>query len=232
MTSNAMQPADEKEKDVLSALTVGFALVLGLWLFGEAFTAEWLNAIAGLSPWLIGLITLGIWGIVSLVTYILIRPAQHECRAISSARRAQPFSNQADANPTESEGPNERRCDAVIGAERDKVAALTAGLAIMIAIWITALSFMPQAWLDSIGRMPPGFYCAATIILWAVTSTLMYLVFRVSSSLPPFRKLLQYRFIIAGKCYDPFHLRISKGAPAKGKSLRDQPVSGVGTGYY
>lgn len=177
-----MQPADEKDKDVTSALTVGFALVLGLWLFGEAFTAEWLNAIAGLSPWLIGLITLGIWGAGSLVTFILIRPAQREYRALCSVRRAQLSSYQVDTNPRESEGPNEDLCDAVIQAERDKVAALTAGLGIMIAIWITALSFMPQAWLDFIGRMPPGFYCAATILMWAVTSTLMYLVFRVSST--------------------------------------------------
>jgi hypothetical protein len=180
-----MQPAEEKDKDIMSALTVGFALVLGLWLFGEAFTAEWLNGAAGLSPWLIGLITLGIWGTASLVTFILIRPAQRECRAICSARRAQPSADQADINPTETERTNEGLCDAVIRAERDNVAALTAGLAIMIAIWITALSFMPQAWLDSIGRLPPGFYCAATILLWAVTSILMYLVFRVSSTYEP-----------------------------------------------
>lgn len=180
-----MQPADENDKDVMSALTAGFALVIGLWLFGEGFMADWLNAIAGLSPWLIGLITLGIWGAVSLIAYVLIRPAQRQCRAICLARRAQPSSYPADSNWPEIEGQNDNLCDAIIRAERDKVAALTAGFAIMIAIWITALSFMPQAWLDLIGRMPPGFYCAATIGLWAVASPVMYLVFRASSRRPP-----------------------------------------------
>jgi hypothetical protein len=180
-----MQPDDEKDKDVISALTVGFALVLGLWLFAEAFTAEWLNAIAGLSSWLIGPIILGIWGAVSLITYILIRPAQRQNRAICSARRAEHSSSQVDTNPTESKGQNEDLCDVVIRGERDQVAALTAGLSIMIATWITALSFMPQSWLDLIGRLPSGFYCAATIGLWAIGSILMYLVFRASSLRPP-----------------------------------------------
>jgi hypothetical protein len=180
-----MEPTDEKDKDVMSALTVGFALVLGLWLFGEAFIAEWLNAIAGLSPWIIGLITLGIWGAVSLITYILIRPAQRECRACS-VPRAEPSSYQMITNQRESEGQMKGLYDVVLRAERDKIAALTAGLAIMIAIWITALSFMPQSWLDLISRLPSAFYCAATIGLWAITSPLMYLVFRASSRrLPP-----------------------------------------------
>ncbi len=176
-----MQPGEENDKDVMSALTAGFALVLGLWLFGEAFTAEWLNTIAGLSPWLIGVVTLAIWGAVSVITYLLIRPAQRQCRAIYSARHPQAFSYPADSSSPEIEAGNSALCDAIVRAEREKVAALTAGFSIMIAIWITALSFMPQAWLDSIGRMPPGFYCAATIALWAVASPVMYLVFRASS---------------------------------------------------
>ena len=176
-----MQPADENDKDVMSALTAGFALVLGLWLFGEAFTAEWLNTIAILSPWLIGVITLGIWGAVSLITYVLIRPAQRQCRAICSARRAPAFSYPADSTFPEIEAQKSDLCDAIVTAEREKIAALTAGFAIMIAIWVTTLSFMPQAWLDSIGRMLAGFYCAATIALWAVASPVMYLVFRASS---------------------------------------------------
>jgi hypothetical protein len=182
-----MQPADGNDKDVMSALTAGFALVLGLWLFSEAFTGEWLNTIAGLSPWLIGLVTLGIWGAVSVITYVLIRPAQRQCRAICSARRAQPFSYPADSSSPEIEAQKNDLCDAIVRAEREKVAALTAGLSIMIAIWVTALSFMPQSWLDSIGKMTPGFYCAATIALWAVASPVMYLVFRASSHRPPSR---------------------------------------------
>jgi len=39
---------------------------------GDSLTADWLNTIACLSPWTIGLITLATWSAVSLITYVLI----------------------------------------------------------------------------------------------------------------------------------------------------------------
>ena len=117
------------------------------------------------------------------------RPAQGECRAICSARRAQPSPYPADATSPEIEAQGDSLCDAIVRSERDKVAAVPAGFAIMIPIWITTFSFLPQTWLDSIGGMPAEFYCGGTIALWSVAGTLMYLAFRTSSRtpLPAFR---------------------------------------------
>ena len=60
--------------------------------------------------------------------------------------------------------------------EKNKLAALTAGLAITMLTWIAVLSFLPRLWFDSLTSVSYWVFAAASVALWSIAGLLAYLV--------------------------------------------------------
>src|SRR4029077_1963722 len=63
---------------------------------------------------------------------------------------------------------------------KPRLAAISAGFALTISIWVATLSFMPEGWLEWLGEAPPWSYWVASVVLCAALSEAMCLVFRRS----------------------------------------------------
>lgn len=171
-----MKRAYEKER--VAALSTGLAIVVLVWIGTEAFASDWMESLGALSIWFYGPISAAAWGILSLISYVLILRAQrrnpalcpeHE-EAIRTARQA-----------TTGNLAKILKCiEDVDLVEKDKLAALTAGFAITIAAWLALLSLAPTDWLDVIVSRSPWIYCLASITVWSVSAELMYWGFRRS----------------------------------------------------
>jgi hypothetical protein len=70
--------------------------------------------------------------------------------------------------------------------DRERISALTAGLAVTIIIWTFAAGYAPAA-LETLGESSPWFYGPVSTVAWAVFSGIAYLLIprsgRLSSSL-------------------------------------------------
>ena len=62
--------------------------------------------------------------------------------------------------------------------EKHRLAAVSAGGALTIAIWVAAISFMPGRWLDRLEQGPAWLYCTASTIVWAILSGAIYFIYR------------------------------------------------------
>jgi hypothetical protein len=161
------------EKERVGALSAGLAVVILIWIAGEAFASEWIGSLGGLSIWLYGPITAAAWGLFSTISYVLILRAQRRnpllCPEHEEAARA------ARGAATGELAKVPKCIEEVDALEKDKLAALMAGFAITIAAWLAVLSFGPFQWLASIS---PWIYWVTSIALWSGSAELMYWGFR------------------------------------------------------
>jgi hypothetical protein len=164
-----------KEKERVAALSVGFAIVVLVWIAAQAFASEWIASLGTLSIWLYGPISAAAWGLLSLVSYTLIVRAQRRnpalCPEHEEATREARLATCADLAKVP-------KCvEEVNAVEKDKLAALMAGFAVTIALWLALFSFVPMEWLESIG-ISPWLYSLASIAVWVSSAQMMYWGFR------------------------------------------------------
>jgi hypothetical protein len=167
-----------KEKERVAALSAGLAIVVVVWIAAQAFASEWIASLGALSIWFYGPISVAAWGLLSLVSYTLIVRAQRRnpalCPEHEEATREARLATCADLAKIP-------KCvEAVNAVEKDKLAALTGGFSITIALWLAVFSFAPREWLDSVGSLSPWLYCLASMTVWTSSAVLMYLGFRRS----------------------------------------------------
>jgi hypothetical protein len=164
-----------KEKERVAALSVGLAIVVLVWIAVQAFASEWIASLGGLSIWFYGPVSAAAWGLLSLLSYTLIVRAQRRnpalCPEHEEATREARLALCADLTKIP-------KCvEEVNAVEKDKLAALMAGFAITITLWLAIISFVPMEWLESaIGS--PWLYCLASMAVWATSAELMYWGFR------------------------------------------------------
>jgi hypothetical protein len=162
-----------RDRDRISALAAGLAATVISWIFGAAFASDKLDSLSRYSPWLYGPAATAVWALFSAIAYLLIsrdRPRRtplisHEgyrCRELAVVATGKGCSVCANLE------------------EKNRLGAVTAGFALTISGWVAALSFMPNGWLDWLSEAPGWIYCIASIILWAILSQTMYLIFRAS----------------------------------------------------
>jgi len=167
-----------RERDRISALAAGLAATVIGWTFAAAFMPEELESVSQYSPWLYGPIAVAVWALFSAIAYLLISRDQRQ-RAILEAHDGYRC---RDFPPTLS-----ARCGSICVdlAEKTRLAATSAGFALTITAWVATLSFMPDGWLDWLGKAPAWLYCIISVTLWAALSAGMYLVFNASRTRSP-----------------------------------------------
>lgn len=157
--------------DRISALAAGLAATLIAWIFVAAFGEAELESLAQYSPWFYGPVATAVWALFSAIAYLLIsrdkRPRAslepregYRCRDFASALSA------------------DRRSICANLEEKTRLAAASAGFALTTSVWVAALSFMPDDYLDWLGEAPAWIYCLVSVTLWTALSGGMYLVFR------------------------------------------------------
>ena len=165
-----------KDKERVAALSVGLAIVVLVWVAAQAFASDRIAALGTLSIWFYGPISAVAWGLLSLISYTLIVRAQRRnpalCPEHEEATREARLAACADLAKIP-------KCvEEVNAVEKDKLAALMAGFAITIALWLAIFSFVPSQWLDFVISISPWLYCLASIAVWATSAELMYWGFR------------------------------------------------------
>jgi hypothetical protein len=162
-----------RERDRISALATGLAATVIGWTFAAAFAPEKLESLSRYSPWLYGPVAVAVWALFSTIAYLLISRDQRQ-RALLEPHdgyRCRDFAPAASAD-----------CGSLCAnlEEKTRLAAISAGFALTISLWVATLSFMPDGLLDWLGEAPAWLYCVVSVILWAALSEGMYLVFRAS----------------------------------------------------
>ena len=165
-----------KDKERVAALSVGLAIVVLVWVAAQAFASDRIAALGTLSIWFYGPISAVARGLLSLISYTLIVRAQRRnpalCPEHEEATREARLAACADLAKIP-------KCvEEVNAVEKDKLAALMAGFAITITLWLAIFSFVPTQWLDFVISISPWLYCLASIAVWATSAELMYWGFR------------------------------------------------------
>jgi hypothetical protein len=160
-----------REKERVAALSVGFAIVVLVWIAAQAFAPEWIASLGTLSIWFYGPISAAAWALLSIISYTLIVRAQRRnpalCPEHEEATREARLAACADLAKIP-------ECvEEVNAVEKDKLAALMAGFAITIASWLAIFSFVPSEWLDSLS-ISPWLYSLASMAVWVGSAYLMY----------------------------------------------------------
>ena len=169
--TSRVTPARDRER--ISALTAGLAATIIIWLFAVGYAPATLDSLGEYSPWLYGPVSTVAWAALSAIAYLLIHRSgdryasgsldnSYKCPELRVTTQA--ISHSVCAN---------RR-------EKNHLAAVTAGFALTIAMWVATLSLMPSDWLDSLSTAPPWSYCLGSVGLWAALSTTMYSIFSAS----------------------------------------------------
>jgi hypothetical protein len=162
-----------RESDRISALAAGLAATVIGWTFAAAFTPGELESLSRYSPWLYGPAAVAVWALFSTIAYLLI----------SGDRRRRAFLEPKEGYHCRDFSPVATAdCRSVCAnlEEKTRLGGVTAGFALTITLWVAALSFMPGGLLDWLGEAPAWVYCIVSVVLWAVLSKAMYLVFRSS----------------------------------------------------
>jgi hypothetical protein len=162
-----------RERDEIPALAAGLAATVIGWIFAAAFAQTELESLSQYSPWLYGPVATAVWALFSAIAYLLISRDQRR-RALLEPRegyRCRDFVPAVSAN-----------CRSVCAnlEEKTRLAAVSAGFALTISVWVATLSFMPQGCLDWLGETPAWIYCLVSVTLWAALSEGIYLIFRAS----------------------------------------------------
>lgn len=174
------------EKERVAALSSGLAIVVLAWTGMQAFASHWFESLGARSIWLYGPISAGAWGLLSIISYVLIIHAQRRNPALCPEHEEATREARLAATGDLTKVP---RCIEVVDAlEKDKLAALMGGFAVTIAAWLAVLSFAPPEWLDRIASISPWIYCLTSMAVWWGSAELMYWRFRCSrqqdSSIP------------------------------------------------
>jgi hypothetical protein len=162
-----------RERDRISALATGMAAAIIGWTFAAAFAPEELESLSQYSPWFYGPVAVAVWALFSAIAYRLISRDQRQ-KALLEPHEGYRCRDFAPAAPVD--------CGSLCAnlEEKTRLGAISAGFALTISLWVATLSFMPDGWLDWLGRAPAWLYCLVSVILWAALSEGMYLVFRTS----------------------------------------------------
>jgi hypothetical protein len=159
------------DKEPISALTAGLAATIISWTFAVGYAPESLEALGDYSPWLYGPVATAAWAAFSAVAYLLIH--QGNCRKVPS------IPNEYYRCPDRQVAAPPRSLSVCASRdEKDRLAAVTAGLALTMSTWVAALSFAPERWMEALSAAPPWLYCLASVGLWASFSTASCSVFR------------------------------------------------------
>jgi hypothetical protein len=145
----------------------------------EAFASNWVESLGGLSIWLYGPITALAWGLLSLISYLLIVRAQRGNPALCPEHEE--ATREARGRTTGELRKLPKCIEEVDAREKDRLAAVMGGFAIMIAAWLAVLSFAPLKWLDSIASASPWVHSLASMAVWFGSGQVMYRIFRRDS---------------------------------------------------
>jgi hypothetical protein len=155
----------------LTALLIGFAIVTIGWFVLEAFAPAVMDWLGDSSPWVYGPATVVVWGIVSLIARMTIRRNPTTDNVLPRAVPGGTWSaNEKHAFELRTEAARQLECD--------KISALSAGFALTVLTWLIVLSYAPSAWIEEIGAQPPWEYSIVSIVYWAVTAEISYLLLR------------------------------------------------------
>jgi membrane associated rhomboid family serine protease len=159
-----------RDRDRISALTVGLAATIIIWTFAAAYASATLDALGEYSPWLYGPASTLAWAVFSAIAYLVIH---------RSGQQGSPPQSDQTYHCHELGIPTPLIGDSVCASrdEKNHLGAVTAGFALTITAWVGALSLMPADWLDSLSAAPPWSYCLGSVGLWAALSTMMYSIF-------------------------------------------------------
>ena len=160
-----------RDRERISALAAGLATTVIGWTFVVAFVQNKLESFSEYPLWLDGAVAIAVWALFSAIAYLLISrdPLQSSFLESHQNYRCPDLPRAVSAN-----------CGSVCAnlEQKTRLAAMSAGLALTISLWLAALSFMPSAFLDWLGEAPAGICCIGSVILWVALSKGMYLVFR------------------------------------------------------
>jgi hypothetical protein len=173
------------EKERVAALSAGLAIIVLAWTGAQAFASNWIDSLGLLSVWLYGPISAAAWGLISVISYVLIVRAQRRNPALCPEHEEVT----RELRRKTCELTKVPQCiELVSQLERDKLGALMGGFAITIATWLALLSFAPRDWQDDIVSISPWIYSLASMLVWWGSAELMYWGFRHSrhqdSSIP------------------------------------------------
>jgi hypothetical protein len=155
----------------ISALTAGLAATIICWTFAVAYAPDSLEALGDYSPWLYGPAAIAVWAMFSTATYLLLR--RNGRREIPSS----PHENYQCAG-LHVTAPSHGASVCASRAEKDRLAAVSAGLAFTMSTWVVTLSLAPERWMEALSAAPPWLYCLASAALWAGFSVATGAVFR------------------------------------------------------
>ena len=163
------------EKERVAALSAGLAIIVLAWTGAQAFASNWIDSLGVLSVWFYGPVSAAAWGLLSVISYVLIIRAQRRNPALCPEHEEVTRELRRKTCPL----TTMPRCiELVDQLERDKLGALMGGFAITIATWLALLSFAPRGWMDDIVSTSPWLYSLATMVLWWGSAELMYWGFR------------------------------------------------------
>jgi len=163
------------EKERVAALSAGLAIVVLAWTATQAFASYWIDSLGALSVWLYGPISAAAWGLLSVISYVLIIRAQRRNPALCPEHEEVT----RELRRKTCEVTKVPKCiEYVDELERNKLGALMGGFAITIAAWLALLSFAPPGLLDGIVSTSPWVYSLATMLVWWGSAVFMYWSFR------------------------------------------------------
>jgi membrane-associated HD superfamily phosphohydrolase len=162
-----------RDRDRIAALAVGLATSVIGWTFTVAFVQEKVDSLFLYPPWLYGVVAIAAWALFSAIAYLLISRDRLQKCCVESHESYHCPDLAATASPN---------CGSVCAnlEQKTRMAAMSAGFALTVSLWVAALSFMPGAFLDWLNEAPAGICCIVSVILWAALSVGMRLVFRAS----------------------------------------------------
>jgi len=160
------------EKERIAAITAGFAIVILIWAGLQAFAGNWVDSIGALSPWLYGPVSMAAWGVLSVASYAFIVRSQRRNPALCHEHEETIREARLAATGELRKVP-ERVSEASV-AERDKLAAVTGGFAITMAVWLAILSFGFDRLAGLSAGLSPWTYCLFSFALWFTSGHLMY----------------------------------------------------------
>jgi hypothetical protein len=166
------QVISTRDRERVSALTIGLAATVIAWTFAAAFAPEQLESLARYSPWLYGPGSTAVWVLFSAIAYLLVR---------RDRRRAPPNADEGyRCRELGIKSPANGCSICTNRHEKNRLGAVTAGFALTINAWVAALSFLPGDWLERLGQAPSWVYCIVSVVLWASLSGVMYPIFGTS----------------------------------------------------
>jgi hypothetical protein len=164
----------KRDKDRTSALVAGLAATIAAWTFAAAFAPEELESLSRYSPWFYGPAATAAWALFSEIAYLFMSRGLDR-RTLLDSRKSYRCPELAIALKSNGHSVCTNQ------NEKNRLCAVTAGFALTITAWVGALSFMPENWIDCLGKSPAWICCVASMILWSTLSAAVYPVFRASS---------------------------------------------------